>query len=240
MPKHCTKKVAVATSTQVPKKSGTVQVFLHPGKRCGDAKNTSFSTKPTDVDSKNAKEHFKYDHTPIRFEDGKRHGNNYEYAVAIPGDIDNSHTDDSADWTTHEKLHEQLKKIGINHVIYSSRNDHRIKNKGAENEQSARPRFHVLFPLSKPLPDKDKYQKYCRWFIRKFKGDLKVCGFAQLLFGFGDCKKPIIHIYSEGRCIDEVLTDTDLAEAAACGGREGGREIVILHPVTNWSFLTLI
>ena len=176
----------------------------------GVPNKTSFSTEATEITDANAREFFKYDYVPIKFTGGCRHGDNFESAFAIPGDVDNTHTDDPNDWVTIESVTTRLKEQGINHWIHSSRSDGKPKG-----EKTARDKFHVIFPLSEPLNDKKRFVAYCEWFIRNFQGDSKVKSFSQLMFGYGDHSAPKIDSYMEGRCIDEILSDEDLA--SCCG-----------------------
>ena len=171
-----------------------------------NAKNTSFATEPIVVYDGNAAEFFQHDHTPIKFKNGKRHGDNFEYATAIVADIDNTHSETMNDWSTIDDISAKLKEFGIKHLIVTSRNHFRSKN-GAV----ARPKFHVYFPLSTNLYDKGKYTTFCKWCIKTLKSDPQVKSHAQFVFGFGDHTAPSIVGVNEGRCIDEVLTDDDLS-----------------------------
>ena len=130
---------------------------------------------------------------------------NFRYATAIPGDIDNKNIANPMEQQTHDAVSARLKKRRINHCIYSSRNDNKSKD-----GRTARPKFHVLLPLSEPLTDGKKYLGFCGWFIREFNGDPHVKGLTQKLFGFGGHPNPVILFYQDGLCIDEVLTDDDL------------------------------
>ena len=82
---------------------------------------TSFSTEATEVTGDNAEEFFRYDHTPILFTDGHCLAVNFEYATAIPFDMDNSGSDVPADWVSPEEIQERLKQLGINFWMAASR-----------------------------------------------------------------------------------------------------------------------
>lgn len=177
----------------------------------GNAKNVSFATEATEIGDANADEFFKFDYTPIKFTNGYRDGDHFEFALFIPGDVDNAHSDDPNDWITIESVSAQLQTLGINHWIHSSRNDG-VSKAG----KSAREKSHVLLPVSAPLANQEKYKALCGWFIGNFRGsDPKVNLLSQLLFGFGNHPTPRIKSYMEGRCIDEVLKDDDLAIVVA-------------------------
>jgi len=100
--------------------------------------NTSFSTEPTAITDQNADDFFKFDHTPIRFTNGHSLGANFEFATAIPFDMDNSHSDNPNEWTHPEKMDTWLQERGLNYWIAASRNNWLPKD-GKE----PRPKFHV-------------------------------------------------------------------------------------------------
>ena len=181
-----------------------LRLFLSQPQCCGVANNTSFSTEPIEVKSENVSI-LKFDYTTIRFKNGYRRKDNFDHALTVPGDTDNSHSDNPEDWLTQAHVSAVLAGLGINHWVHSSRNDELPKG-----GQSPRPKFHVLLPLSKPLFDKEIYEAMCRWYIRKFQGDPMVKSCGQQMFGFGDHPNPTYIEYNSGRCIDEVLTDADL------------------------------
>jgi len=185
------------------------ELFFSSPKTIAQKSNTSFSRAPTKVTSDKARTLLKFDYSTIRFKDGYRLGDNFERALAVPGDIDNGHSEDPNEWRTAESVSAELTELGINHWWHSSRNDNQPKNGAASREK-----FHVIFPLSEPLTDKEKYIAFCKWFIGKFNGDQQVKSLAQVLYGFGDHPEPRIGFFDGGKCIDEVLTDADLAVVA--------------------------
>ena len=168
--------------------------------------NTSFATEPAIISYENAWDLFRYDHTTISFNGGRCHGDNFAYATAIPFDIDNSHSDNPEDWITPEQLQERLQQLGIIYWMVASRNHLLMKN-----GKAARPKFHVYLPLALSLQDSGKFVQYCEWCIKTFNADTQVKSKAQKIFGYGDNPDPFIHFSKGGRCVDEVLTDDDLA-----------------------------
>lgn len=171
----------------------------------GGRTNTSFSTTPTEITEGNAAEVFRYDHTPISFKNGCCLGANFEYATAIVFDIDNSHSDNPADWVHQDEITSRLKKLGFNYWIVASRN-HQLPKDG----KTPRPKFHVYLPLSVSLNDSDKFVRFCQWCIKTFGADSKVKSKAQKLFGYGDNSNAFVEFWRQGRCVDEILTDDDL------------------------------
>ena len=173
----------------------------------GGTTQTSFATEPTEMTIRNAGNFFQFDHTPIKFTDGHASGDNFEYALAILLDIDNSHSDNPAEWIHQEDMEKLLQELGLNYWIVASRNHWRSKE-----GEAARPRFHGYLPLAAPLHDADKFALYCLWCIKTLNSDPKVRLKSQKLFGYGDNPKQFFRHWDSGRCIDEVVTDADLAD----------------------------
>ena len=133
-------------------------------------------------------------------------GDNFEYATAIIADCDNSDSDDPADWIYPEDIARQLKKLGVKFLMVASRN-HLLPKGG----KAPRPKFHVYLLLSVPLFDSDKFVAFCEWCIGTFGTDPQVKSKAQKIFGYGNNPNAFVEFWNEGGCIDEILTDADLA-----------------------------
>ena len=195
--------------------AATLRLFASNPQCTGGTTNTSFATEPTDITTRNAGEFFRYDHTPIKFTDGHAIGDNFEYALAILLDIDNSHSDNANDWIDRDDMEKLLQEHGLNYWIVASRNHWLSKDGGA-----ARPKFHVYFPLAAPLHNSDKFVLYCLWCIKTFNSDPQVKSKAQKIFGYGDNPKHFFRDWNGGRCIDEIVTDADLADAVTTAASE--------------------
>jgi len=200
--------------------NSTLNLFPSQPAVCGGETNTSFSIEPTAITEENAEAFFRYDHTMIKFRGGHCKGENFEYATAIAFDIDNSHSDNPADWTYPDDIARQLKKFGVKFLMSASRN-HQLTKDG----KAPRPKFHVYLLLSVHLLDSDKFVAFCEWCIKTFGADPQVKSKAQKIFGFGTNPHKFIDSWNEGRCIDEILTDDDLAPflnpAKALAPRDG-------------------
>lgn len=180
----------------------------------GKGNNTSFATTPTLVTADNALDVFKYDYSPIAFKNGYRAGKNFEYACSIPADFDNSHSENPDDWQTADSLYQTFVDFGVNFILHSSRNDNRLKiDKRTGEKKTARPKFHCDFPLWEPVYDRKIFAAHCGWFIENHRSDPKVKSPSQQIFGHGDHPDPIIKIYMGGKCIDQILTESDLSIA---------------------------
>ena len=188
----------------------TLVLFASRATTPGAEKNTAFSVEPTHITETNAGEFFKLDHAPILFKGGYRKSENFEYASCIVFDIDNSHSDNPDDWITPDKLACRLQSLGINYWIAASRNH--LLSKG---DKAPRPKFHVYLPLSVPLRNSDKFVHFCKWCIETFGADPKVKSKAQQIFGYGDNPNAFVDGWGDGRYVDKVLTDDDLADAVS-------------------------
>lgn len=216
------------TSNNKENKQMAISLLLFPSQPAviGGHNKTSFSMTPTEITEANASEFFRSDHTPILFEKGISKSENYKYATCIVFDIDNGHSDAPEKWIRPKDVARCLQELGINYWMSASRNHKKpklakVRRKDedgnvveSQEEKAARPKFHVYLILAIPLYDGDKFVRYCEWCIKTFNADPKVKSKAQKIFGYGDNPNAAVKNWSEGRCIDEVLTDEDLATVA--------------------------
>jgi len=185
-----------------------IQLFATEGECIGRDDNFSFSTEATEITADNAKDFFRYDHTPILFNGGECNEDNFEYATAIPLVFTNSNSGDPGKWIRPTKIEEQLKEHGLNYWIYASWH-HMKRVKGKDG----RPQFQVVLPLSQPLYDGDEYARLCNSCIETFGSDPVVNVMSLKLFGYGENPEAFVRDWMDGRYIDEVL-GYDISAAA--------------------------
>ena len=82
----------------------------------------------------------KTDHVTAKYKGNYRKKENFEYSDCIPLDCDNDHSENPKDWVTPFDI--ALEIPNINFIASYSR--HHMLSKG---NQSARPRFHIFFPV---------------------------------------------------------------------------------------------
>lgn len=82
-----------------------------------------------------------YDYTNIRFEGGKRGGENFVGANCLVGDMDNTHSEDSNEWVDPSDIGERLHGVPVFYQF--SRNHQKIKD-----GKSPRPKFHFCIPIT--------------------------------------------------------------------------------------------
>ncbi|WP_126417308.1 phage/plasmid primase, P4 family [Trueperella bialowiezensis] len=89
------------------------------------------------------------DHVVAEYQGGRRSSTNFVASDCVVMDVDNSHTDHSDEWVTPDGLADRLP--GVAFMTATSRNDMRPKG-----VLSARPRFHVYFPIA-AVTDANQY-----------------------------------------------------------------------------------
>ncbi|WP_408923027.1 hypothetical protein [Corynebacterium tuberculostearicum] len=89
------------------------------------------------------------DHVVAEYLGGRRLAGSFVTSNCLVMDVDNSHSEEQAEWVTPESLAKRLAGVAL--MTATSRNHQRAK--GA---QSARPRFHVYFPIN-PVADAEAY-----------------------------------------------------------------------------------
>lgn len=90
-----------------------------------------------------------FDHVAAAYVNDRRSTSAFMSSDCVVMDIDNDHTETQTDWITPEKLGELM--AGVQFITATSRNH--MKPKGV---LSARPRFHVYFPIHE-VHDADEY-----------------------------------------------------------------------------------
>lgn len=106
----------------------------------GNPKNKSYPNKTAITNADELKATVAFDHVCGTFKNNLRSVANFESSDCIVMDCDNDHSDNSADWIAIEKLSEIFPDV--NFAVATSRSH--MKAKGS---RTARPRFHVYFPV---------------------------------------------------------------------------------------------
>ena len=81
-----------------------------------------------------------FDHVCVAFKDFYRKRENFLFSDVLVMDCDNTHSENSADWMTPEKLQAMLPNVSL--AIVPSRNNMKLKD-----GKGARPRFHAYFGI---------------------------------------------------------------------------------------------
>lgn len=115
----------------------------------GNPKNKGYPNKLTITNADELKAAVAFDHVCGTFKNDMRSVVNFESSDCIVMDCDNDHSDNPNEWITPEKVTEIFSDVSL--AVVSSRSN--MKAKGGK---SARPRFHVYFPIT-PTNDAAAY-----------------------------------------------------------------------------------
>lgn len=162
----------------------------------GNPQNRIYTNKNIITDEKTLVEAVKFDHVMAEYNNNQRSSENFICSDNIPMDCDNDHSDNEADWVTPLELAMAFPDVAFA-VVYSRNH---MKQKGTK---SARPRFHVYFPIQS-ITDEKEYTGLKRRIYSEFPYfDSNALDSARFLFG---TKNPQVEIYNGSLTIDEYLT----------------------------------
>lgn len=154
-------------------------ITIYTAECIGNAANCLYPNEVKITDEFSAKLAFAKDVVCARYKNNYRNTVNFEVANALPGDCDNDHSDEPADWVTPEDIADLF--ADVPYVLHYSR--HHMKPKG---EKSARPRFHIVF-LIDPEQDADRYTALKQRLLAAFPFfDANAMDAARFLFGTED------------------------------------------------------
>ena len=159
----------------------TITLWQNNQNRRGEGNKPEGFTRRFDIkpgDTAKLAEAVQYDNCPGLYERGYRTGNNFRCADCMLADIDNTHSDDPADWITPE--HVQAAMSGVEHYYYPSQN-HMKEKRG----KSPRPKYHYMFSID-PATDAETYKAHMTSIIEYFPQlhfDTQVTSPAQLNYG---------------------------------------------------------
>ncbi|MBH5299869.1 DNA primase [Corynebacterium silvaticum] len=139
------------------------------------------------------------DHVAATYTGDRRSSASFISSDCVVMDIDNDHTDNPADWITSETLGELM--AGVVFMTATSRNNQ--KPKGA---LSARPRFHVYFPITE-VTDADTYAGLKRRLAARFGFfDQQALDAGRFIYG---TTNPETTIHNGNQLLDAWLDEAD-------------------------------
>lgn len=155
----------------------------------------------------------KRDHMAGQMVNNYRNIDNFMGANCIMVDVDNTHTEDPDKWKTADDIAEALD--GINYYLVRSRNymkpkSHTDKKTGYTITAEPREKWHIYFPLAKPITRRADHERIIKNVLALFPFiDPAAMDPARFFFGV---QEP--HITPEGgECyIDEYIDNTDPEE----------------------------
>lgn len=106
----------------------------------GNPGNCSYPHKQVILDEANLKAAICHDYVCAEYRNSYRNGENFIGSDCLPVDCDNDHSENPEDWITPEDVMQAFP--GVTFAVHFSRFNQREKN-----GKTARPKFHVLFPI---------------------------------------------------------------------------------------------
>ena len=135
------------------------------------------------------------DYVCAKFKDNQRSNINFISSDCIAMDIDNDHSDNPQGWITPEKVAEIFNDVKF--AVHYSRNHMKEKNR-----KSARPKFHVLFPI-REVTNADEYSAIKRKVFNLFPYfDKNALDSGRFFFGTAN---PEVEFFSGSITLDTFL-----------------------------------
>lgn len=163
----------------------------------------------------------KMDHVTAKYKGNYRSKDNFESSDCIPLDCDNDHSENPDDWLTPFDI-----ALSISGVVFAaSYSRHHNLPKG---DKSARPRFHVFFPIPK-VTDGEEYAAMKRKIADAFPYyDTNALDSARFLYG-NDSDE--VEFYEGDKTILDYLEEDDFADFDASLEQvpEGQRNSTMSH-----------
>lgn len=122
---------------------------LHTADVIGQQTNSLYPNRRKITSNKDLVTSAAFDHVAATYKNNHRSNENFLVSDCVVMDIDNDHTENPEEWITPDALSELM--AGVAFMTATSRNH--MKTKGRE---SARPRFHVYYPITK-ISDASEY-----------------------------------------------------------------------------------
>lgn len=187
----------------------------------GNSGNCLYPNKMSIKDKDSFSQAIKMDHVTAKYKGYYRSKDNFEESDCIPFDCDNDHSENPNDWIT--PLDIALSIPGVAFAASYSRSHNQPKG-----NKSARPRFHVLFPIQKVM-DEESYAAMKQQIATVFPYyDSKALDSARFLYGNAS---GAVEFYEGSQSILEYLEDDAFADfdAATEEISEGSRNSTMSH-----------
>ncbi|MBS6101109.1 MAG: primase C-terminal domain-containing protein [Actinomyces sp.] len=140
-----------------------------------------------------------FDHVAATYKGNHRSSANFVVSDCVVMDIDNDHTENPDEWVTPESLSEVM--AGVEFMTATSRNHMRIK--GGE---SARPRFHVYYPINK-IGDASEYAGLKKRLAARFDFfDHNALDAGRFIYGNPAAE---VHVFKGEQLLDEWIAAAD-------------------------------
>ncbi len=197
-----------------------MRLTIYNSDTCGQESNVYYPNRLEVTDEATFKDAVSFDHVAAQYKNNYRSNVNFIKADHISMDCDNEKSDDPKDWIAPEDILSLFE--GVSLAIATSRNH--MKEKG---KKSARPRFHVYFPIPE-IKDSEDYAKLKEELADLFSFfDAGALGSARFMFGNPESEV----IWCEGHQLITDFIKDDFAEwdAAQSEIPEGSRNKTMSH-----------
>ena len=177
------------------------KITLYTAKCIGDPKNCIYSNKVEITSLDDFREAVCYDHVFAKYKNNYRNIKGFMRSDCIAMECDNDHSDDATYWVTPADVASTFTNVPF-YVSYSKSHN---KVKGS---RSARPRFHVVFPIE-TTTDAKRYESLKMKVLQKFPYfDRNAVDVARFFFGVAT---PEVEFFSGNTLIsDFIKNDADI------------------------------
>lgn len=185
----------------------------------GNKNNCLYPNMVTVTDRDSFIKAISFDHVTANFQGSYRSKDKFISSNCIPMDCNNDHSDDEKDWVTPFDV--ALAFPGV--CFYASYSRNHMKVKGGK---SARPRFHVYFPIEE-IKDADEYSKYKERIYSSFSYfDGNALDAARFIYG---TQNPEVEVYDGELTILDLLDDDKFASLDDRVIESGSRNNTMSH-----------
>ena len=163
----------------------------------GNPGNCSYPNKHTITDMESLREAVCHDYVCAEYRNNYRNGENFVGTDCLPVDCDNDHSEKPDDWVMPADVFEAFP--GVAFAVHYSRSHMREKN-----GKAARPKFHVLFPISH-MTDATAYSNMKKLVNSVFPYfDTNALDAARFFFG---TQNPEVELYEGDITLTEFFED---------------------------------
>lgn len=185
----------------------------------GNKNNCLYPNMVTVVDRDSFIKAISFDHVTAEFQGSYRSKDKFITSNCIPMDCDNDHSDDEKDWVTPFDV--ALAFPGVCFFASYSRNHMKVKG-----NKSARPRFHVYFPIEE-IKDAGEYSSYKEQLFKEFSYfDDNALDAARFIYGIPN---PEVELYDGELSIIDFLKEDEFAKLDENLIESGSRNNTMSH-----------